>query len=122
MEKRKRSLAVAAAVILIMFAGCATTMTTRSVIQPLSAGIEQKKITEAVTYVLIENGFDLKLVNESMGLITTEWREVKSGADTAANVLGILSAGMGSGSYTSYSRAMMIQVKTANDGYQFTPK
>jgi uncharacterized lipoprotein len=114
-------------VVLSLFS-CVTTITTRSVIQPVNNDVEKQKLTDAVSYVLMENGFSIKLINESFGIVTSEWRDIKSGEDTAANILGALAVGLAAASgsqntsYTSYSRKMMIEVKTTDNGYQVIPK
>jgi len=119
---------VAMVLIVLAFFSCATTITTRSVIQPVNDGVEKIKLTDAVSYALMENGFSIKLINESFGIVTSEWRDIKSGEDTAANVLGALVVGLAAASgspnssYTSYSRKMMIEVKATDNGYQLIPK
>ena len=104
--------------------GCTSTITTRNVTQviPTNKKAEDKKIMDTVNYVLIENGFEIKNINETFGLITTEWREIKDSGDTTANVLGAIAVGLGGGSYTKYSRKMMVQVKIKKEGYQIIPK
>jgi len=104
--------------VLLLIAGCATTMTTRMVTQPVSDQLEIKKFLDAVSAVLIQNGFDIKMLNESFGIINTDWRPVKSGADTAATII----SAFGSGPMTVYSRVIMIQVQKTPDGYTVTPK
>jgi hypothetical protein len=104
--------------IILIIAACTTTMTTRTVTQPITDGMEMRMFLDAVTATLVQNGFDIKMLNESFGLVSTEWRPVKSGADTAATVLSAL----GSGPMTSYSRGMMIQFQKTDLGYIVTPK
>jgi uncharacterized lipoprotein len=87
--------------------------------QPVVDPIETKNFFDTVSYVLIENGFDIKMINETYGIISMEWRPVKSGADTAAT---ILSAFDSSGSMTSYSRALMVQIQMTDTGYVLAPK
>ncbi len=97
---------------------CITQITTRSVNQPVVSSIETKKFCDAVSFVLVDNGFDIKMLNESYGLINTEWRPVSSGADTVSTLFSAL----GEGPMTTYSRAMMIQVRLDEAGYKLTPK
>ena len=114
MKRAFRGVVTAAVAILV---GCTTMITTRMIAQP--AQLEAKALLDAASYVLVGNGFDIKLINESFGLLTTEWRPVNSGADTAASVLSVL----GSGPATVYSRVLMIQVQRGADGgYTLTPK
>ena len=58
------------------------------------------------------------MINESFGIINTEWRGVKSGADTAMSVFSVLL----SSSATKYSRDLMMQVKLTETGYKLAPK
>ena len=109
-------------ILAILFAvlfGCVTAITTRMINQPIADPIETKNFLDIVSFVLIENGFDIKMLNETYGIISTEWRSVKSGADTAATILSALDS---SSSMTSYSRALMIQIQMTEAGYILTPK
>jgi uncharacterized lipoprotein len=103
----------------LVILGCVTTITTRTVSQSVAESIDTKRFLDAVSYVLTENGFDIKLLNESYGLVNTDWRPVKSGADTAATILSAFST---SQSMTVYSRSMMVQVMLTENGYSLTPK
>lgn len=106
--------------IVLVVMGCTTTITTRIINQPISKDtIERQKLLDTIGFVLIENGFDIKMVNESFGIVNTEWRTVESGADTALNILSILGS---SSSTTTHSRAIMIQVQITENGYKLTPK
>lgn len=109
-------------VLVLLFAvlfGCVTSITTRMINQPVANPIETKDFFDTVSYVLIENGFDIKMLNETYGIISTDWRTVRSGSDTAATILSALSS---SSSMTSYSRAFMIQIQMTDTGYILTPK
>ena len=112
----------------IMVAGCATTITTRMVTQTVPIDEDSKAIFDVITFVLTNNGFDIAMVNETYGLCNTNWRPVKSGADTAASVLSGAAAlasafaGSGSTSFSTYSREMMISVQLVENGYKVIPK
>ena len=118
----RRYLLIASAITAVLFIGCATTITTRMVTQPAPNTIDTQTLLDAVTFVLVDNGFDIRMVNQSFGLVTTEWRPVNSGSDTAANILGAFSAGMSGGPMTTYSRVMMFQIQITNAGYTLVPK
>ena len=51
--------------VLFIFIGCVTTITTRMVNQPIKKSIEDKKFLDSVSYVLTENGFEIKMINET---------------------------------------------------------
>ncbi len=109
-------------VIIVMFvaimAGCTTTITTRMINQSLTNTIEKQKLMDTIGFVLMDNGFDIKMANESFGIINTEWRAIKSGADTA---LTVFSAFLDS-SMTKYSRDLMMQINLTETGYKLSPK
>lgn len=109
---------------MLFLIGCTSTITTRNVTQsiPAKKNTESKKIMDTINYVLMENGFEIKNINQSFGVITTEWRGLNDSGDATANVLGVIAVGLGGGSYTKYSRKMMLQVKIKKDGYQIMPK
>jgi hypothetical protein len=110
-------------VALVMF-GCATTIVTRVVIQPLSNISDRKDLMDAITYVLTNNGFNVAFINEKYGLVNSDWRPIQSGADTAASVLSALGSAMSSGpsSYSTYSRDMMISFQILDNEYHIIPK
>jgi len=118
----KKIILISLMVLAIVLVSCTTTITTRMVNQPVPNSIDTKQFLDAVTFVLVNNGFDIKMMNESFGLVNTDWRPVKSKSDTAANVLSALSAGFSGGLMTNYSRVMMIQVQLNDTGYTLTPK
>lgn len=103
---------------------CTTTITTRLVIQPVQDATNMKSMTDAITYVLTNNGFDVAFINEKYGLINTNWRPIQSSADTAASVLSIVGAAMSRGpsSYSTFSRDMMISFQLFANEYHVIPK
>ena len=103
---------------------CTTTITTRVVIQPLQETVDTKAMTDAITYVLTNNGFDVAFINEKYGLINTNWRPIQSSADTAASVLSALGSALSRGpsSYSTYSRDMMISFQLFANEYHVIPK
>lgn len=107
----------------VLLAGCATTITTRMVTQPYSID-DKKKVLDAITFVLSENGFDIAMMNDAYGICNTTWRPVHSGADTAASILSIAASAMSRGpsSYSTFSREMMISVQLLENGYKIIPK
>ena len=113
---------------LVVFAvvlfGCATTIVTRIVIQPVTGTTDEKAIIDAISYVLINNGFDIAFINENYGFINSAWRPVQSGADTAASVLSIVGSAMSRGpsSYSTYSREMMISFQIFANEYHVIAK
>ena len=105
--------------VLFSFVACTTTMTSRILHQSFESSAEKKKILDAINYVLVENGFDIKMVNESFGIISTEWRPISRGADTAASILSAIAS---SGPARQYSSVFMIQAQIMENGYKLIPK
>jgi hypothetical protein len=107
---------------LVLVVGCSTTITTRMVIQPTT--LDQKDIIDAITHVLTDNGFDIAFVNENHGLVSTTWRPIQSGADTAASVFSALGSAFSSNhsAYSTFSRAMMISFQLLEGEYKVVPK
>jgi hypothetical protein len=110
--------------LLLTLAGCATTIVTRVVIQPVQDMTDTKSMIDAITYVLTNNGFDVAFINEKYGLINSDWRPIQSTADTAASVISILGSAMSKGpsSYSTYSRDMMISFQIFANEYHVIPK
>jgi hypothetical protein len=121
MKTAPKVLFIALAAIL---AGCTTTITTRVVIQRVQDMTDMKSMTDAITYVLTNNGFDVAFINEKYGLINSDWRPIQSSADTAASVLSIVGSAMSRGpsSYSTYSRDMMISFQMFANEYHVIPK
>jgi len=94
------------------------------VIQPVQETMDTKAMTDAITYVLTNNGFDVAFINEKYGLINTNWRPIQSSADTAASVLSVLGSALSRGpsSYSTYSRDMMISFQLFANEYHVVPK
>ena len=121
--KAPKNVLIVSALAAIVFS-CTTTITTRVVIQPVQESMDTKAMTDAITYVLTNNGFDVAFINEKYGLINTDWRPIQSSADTAASVLSVLGSAMSSGpsSYSTYSRDMMISFQLFANEYHVIPK
>lgn len=104
--------------------GCATTVRTRSVFQDFTPSASMKHDTfDAISAALINNGFEISLANERLGIVNTAYRSMHSGADTAANVAGIFVAAFNpNNTYTSYSRALSLSFQVTDSGYRVVPK
>ena len=111
-------------VLVLLLFGCATrpTILTRSVIQEME-DVSNEDFIDTVSYVLTDNGFGIKFLNNKFGIVTTEWRKIKVTLDTATNVLSAVSTFFSEdGKYVHCSSKMMIEVKVLNNGYQVVPK
>ncbi len=94
------------------------------VMQKYPDGTKNRDMLDAITYVLIENGFEIAMINESYGLVNTSYRKVISGTDTALSVVSIFAAAMSktSSSYSTFEREMMISIQVLDNGYKVIPK
>lgn len=111
-------------VVVILLFGCATrpTILTRSVVQDMEE-ISNEDFVDTVSYVLTDNGFGIKFLNNKFGIVTTEWRRIKVNLDTTANVLNAVSSVFSEDSdYVHRTSKMMIEVKILDNGYQVVPK
>ncbi len=104
--------------IISILTSCTTTMTTRLVYQPMDDSIEMGKFLDAASAVLIENGFDIAMINMSYGIVNTGWRPIASGADTASTIL----SAFGDGPSQSYSRTLSVQIQRKEYSYIVIPK
>jgi hypothetical protein len=123
MKTSRKSLYVIIVCILVL-SSCATTITTRMVMQKYYQKLDNKEILNAITYVLVNNGFDIALMNEKYGLVNTNYRTVVSGTDTALSVVSALASAMSRGpsSYNTFGRELMISIQITEDGYKVIPK
>ena len=114
-----------AAVLLSFVLGCVpgtTTMITRQVNQPLPHETTLREFVDAATVVLTNNGFDIRVANERLGLVTTDWRTVRNSSDETTNTISKIGSIFGGGPCTESSRVFMVQVQRGREGYTLTPK
>lgn len=119
---RKAVLPVLATLLLI--SSCATTITTRQIVQtlPNAKDVEPRDIFDASMAVLSELGFGFRVANERLGLIETEWRDATSGLDNTVTVLSAVSSALAGGAMTVQNRVLSFQVRVLANGYIITPK
>jgi hypothetical protein len=92
--------------------------------QQVSPAGDKKAMIDAITYTLTNNGFDIAFINDSYGLINTNWRPIQSGSDAAASAISIIASALSRGptSYSTFSRDMMISVQILESKYRVIPK
>lgn len=120
----KKFLAVAWVVVMVlMVTSCSTTVLTRSVFQSYQPSANIKRDTfDAISASLVNNGFEISLANERLGLVNTAYRNVFSGGDMAANVIGAFASALSKTHYTSYSRTLALSFQVTDTGYRVVPK
>ena len=80
--------------------------------------IDQKTAMDAVVCILSEHGFGIEKINESFGLIETEWKQTSDLADNMGKTILI---GALSGSNTYYYQYMKLNFRITETGYTVTP-
>ena len=102
----------------LFMTSCATTMITRSVSQEYTDKLETKKTMDAITYVLSNNGFDVKTINDTYGLITTEWRSL----DNSLQNIGLTILTASKYFSTTYTDSLQLTFNVKETGYTVVPK
>lgn len=80
----------------------------------------KKKTLDAITYVLMSNGFEIDLVNESFGLVNTKWRQITNAGDFVGGIISSVLSD--NGTYNTFEREFSIQIKLTDKGYELLPK
>ena len=65
-------------IVLFGFVGCSTTMMTLLDVKATSTKITSEKAYNTITSILVDKGFDVKVANKDIGLITTEYKQFGS--------------------------------------------
>ena len=80
--------------------------------------IEQKTAMDTIVYVLSEHGFGVQMINESFGLIESDWKQT---SDLADNIGTTILLGTLSGSNTYFNEFLKLNFRVTEDGYTVTP-
>ena len=73
---------------------------------------------DTIVYVLSEHGFGIQMINESFGLIESDWKQT---SDIADNIGTTILIGALSGSNTYYNRFIKLNFRVTETGYTVTP-
>lgn len=80
-----------AVTISLILSGCAASITMPTLKVPYSEGINVSDITASAVIAFQDKGFAIQTVNDNIGLVTTEWKDITSkGEITTEAVFGIL--------------------------------
>ncbi len=80
--------------------------------------IDQKTAMDGIVYVLTEHGFGIQMVNESFGLIESDWKQT---SDISDNIGATILAGTLTGSNTYYNEFLKLNFRVTGKGYTVTP-
>ncbi|MBR3543779.1 MAG: hypothetical protein IKN82_08815 [Treponema sp.] len=83
-----------------------------------SEQMEKKSVMDAIVYVLSEHSMGVAMINESFGLIQSEWAQT---SDTADNIGKTLALGMLGGGNTYFHEYLRIDFKVTENGYTVSP-
>lgn len=101
---------------LSLFVSCATQSVYRASL-PLSESTEIQSTMDAISYVLYENGFEIKQINPAFGIIETEYKD-----------MGLTDIGMTfavaalTGNAANYQNMIRLSFKVSADSYSVTPR
>lgn len=80
--------------------------------------IDQKSAMDAIVYVLTEHGFGVQMINESFGIIESDWKQT---SDMSDNIGMSILAGTLTGSNTYYYEYLKLNFRVTENGYTVTP-
>ena len=113
--------------VVVLMAGCASMNPPLpepvSVFQRINTEGKSKDITSVITFILVGKGFDITMVNEQFGLVTTNFIPIKTSDEDSTNAgLFFASALAGRGSLYSAKYQIQLTFMLSPDGYQVNPK
>ena len=85
-------------IISVLFISCTTTEYLNKGNVSFSSEIDKKSAMDAIVYVLSEHSIGVQMVNESFGLIQSDWKQTSDMADNIGTTL-LLGALSGSNTY-----------------------
>lgn len=97
---------------------CATTEYLEKGNVTFGSDIDQKSAMDAIVYVLTEHGFGVQMVNESFGLIESDWKQT---SDMSDNIGMSILTGTLTGSNTYYYEFLKLNFRVTENGYTVTP-
>lgn len=121
MKSTKKSILITSLLLLtyaISALSCATTEYLQKGNVSFEDDINQKKAMDAIVYVLSERGFNIQMVNESFGLIESDWKQT---SDMADNIGTTILVGTLTGSNTYYYKFLKLNFRVTDTGYTVTP-
>lgn len=112
-------------VVVWLLVGCApqtAMLRTKSCAQTLPSSTETKKTLDVIAGVLVNNGFEITMVNETVGIVTTGWRDVTTGGEQRTNTTMAVLSALGGGAYNTTNKQMQVNARVRLEGYQLTPR
>lgn len=105
-------------IISVLFISCTTTEYLNKGNISFSSEIDKKTAMDAIIYVLSEHGFGVQMVNESFGLIQSDWKQT---SDMKDNIGTTILLGTLSGSNTYFYEYLKMDFRVTETGYTVTP-
>lgn len=105
-------------IISVLFISCTTTEYLNKGNVSFSSEIDKKSAMDAIVYVLSEHSIGVQIVNESFGLIQSDWKQT---SDMADNIGTTLLLGALSGSNTYYYEYLKMDFRVTETGYTVSP-
>lgn len=121
MKSTKKSIFIVSLVLLtygFLALSCATTEYLEKGNVAFEEDMNQKKAMDAIVYVLSERGFNIQMINESFGLIESDWKQT---SDMADNIGTTILVGTLTGSNTYYYTFLKLSFRVTDTGYTVTP-
>jgi hypothetical protein len=122
----KKAILVFVIITILVFSSCTTAnLTTRYIAMDYEQKFEQKDIIDAITYVLVNNRFEIETINETYGLVTTKWKDLGNLNENLGKslVLSMLKT-LGGGPTTTimFRDAVMLTFRLSENKYVVFPQ
>ena len=103
----------------ILFVGCTTTEYLNKGNVSFTTETDKKNAMDAIVYVLSEHGITVSMINESFGLIQTDWKQT---SDMEKNLgTTILLGALAGGSNTYFYEYLKMDFRVTDTGYTVSP-
>lgn len=102
----------------LLAAGCTTLNVTKFIEIDYQKEVDKGAVIDAISYVLLDNGFEIENINETYGMITTGWKDLH----TETRNIGLTLLTASKYSSTLYSDAVKLTFRLTESGYTVYPK
>ena len=103
----------------ISILGCTTTEYLSKGDVSFPNSVDKQKTMDAIVYVLSENSVGITMVNESFGLIQSDWKQISDMSDNIGRTLALAFASGGGNTY--FSEYVKLDFRITDKGYSVTP-